>query len=91
MEASAAELERLAAWAARARGVVVAHHDALGRSALVWWNGAAAERYWRHVEQRRGELAECARDLSVIADAAAALAELVRAEDRLLRGLGVAA
>ncbi len=91
METSAVELDRLAEWAVRARGVAQAQREVLGRSALVWWNGDAAERYWEYVEERRAALAECAVDLGVLAESAAALAELVRAEQRLLRGLGVAA
>lgn len=83
------DLDRVALWALRAGEVAEAQRAALGRYALVWWTGEAAERYWRHVEQRRVALAQCVEDLARVADSAATLAEAVRAEARLLRALGV--
>lgn len=91
MDGAAEDLERLAQWALRAQEAAEAQRAALGRYALVWWTGEAADRYWRHVEQRRAALARCAQDLALVADSAGALAGAVHAETRLLRHLGVAA
>lgn len=90
MEGSAEDLERVAARARRACEVVEAHRTALGRYALLWWNGAAADRYWEHVEERRRHLAACSDRLTELAELATATAVLVRAEARSLRSLGVA-
>ncbi len=91
MHDAAEELDRLAVRALAAREAVEAHRTALGRYALVWWSGEAAERYWAHVEARGAALAQCADGLDVLADAASGLALLVRAETGLLGSLGVAA
>jgi hypothetical protein len=91
METAADELEQLAGWAVRARAVAEQQRRVLGRYALVWWNGAAADRYWQHVEERRADLALCAEGLGTLADTATVLARLVRAEERLVRDLGVTA
>lgn len=89
MEGSAEELERLAGRARCAAEVVEAHRAALGRYALVWWTGAAADRYWAQVEERRARLATCAEGLADLAELAAVTAALVRSEVRTMRSLGV--
>ncbi len=89
MDEAGDELDRVAVWALRARDVAESQRAALGRYALVWWTGEAAERYWHHVEQRRAALAGCAEDLALVAEVATARAGAVRAEVRLLGTLGV--
>jgi hypothetical protein len=89
MEGSAEELDRLAVRARCAAEVVEAHRAALGRYALVWWTGAAADRYWAHVEERRARLGACADGLADLAALAAATAAVVRSEARTMRALGV--
>ena len=58
------EVERLERLAARVRGaaeVVDARRAALGRHALVWWQGEAAERYVALVGERVAALAAAGR------------------------------
>ncbi len=90
MDEAAVALDRVAQAAVRSREVVEAQRAALGRYALVWWSGEAAERYWEHVEHRRTSLARCAEDLGYLAAVAARLASAARAEAGLMRALGVA-
>lgn len=90
MDEAAVALDRVAQQALRSQEVVEAQRAALGRYALVWWSGEAAERYWSHVERRRAGLARCADDLGRIASLAALLGEAARAEAGALRSLGVA-
>ena len=91
MDEAAIALDRVAQQALRSREVVEAQRAALGRYALVWWTGEAAERYWDHVERRRAALARCADELGEVAALAARLGEVSRAEAGALRILGVAA
>lgn len=46
---------------------VDARRAALGRYALVWWDGAAAEAYQQHVSRRVNGLAALARELEEVA------------------------
>ncbi len=80
-------LERLAGRAREAADVVDARRAALGRNALVWWQGEAADRYAARVEERRASLAALADELRWLADAVSAVAAAVRA-DRDPGGLG---
>jgi hypothetical protein len=89
METTADELDLLVEQARRAGAACRAHRAALGRNALVWWTGEAAERYWVQVERRRAALAARADDLEVLASGAAVLARLLRLEVGALRDLGV--
>lgn len=57
------ELERLAGRLRVAREEVEAGRAALGRFALVWWAGTAADRYAALVDERRARLAVLADDL----------------------------
>ena len=54
---------------------------ALARSALVWWQGEAAESYARRVQERANALAGLS----------AALGDLARAADQLAEGAAMAA
>ncbi len=91
MDEAAVALDRVAQQAMEAQEVVAAQRAALGRYALVWWTGEAAERYLGHVERRRAALARCADELGEVAALAARLGEVARAEAGALRTLGVAA
>ena len=90
MDQEVVELEQLAALARRAGEACEAQRVALGRYALVWWSGEAAERYWQRVEARRAALADCADQLGLLAGRAEALAGLVRVQADALRALMVA-
>ncbi|MBR7743280.1 hypothetical protein KC207_08260 [Phycicoccus sp. BSK3Z-2] len=53
---------------------------ALGRYALVWWEGAAADHYRDLVEQRRATLARHAEEVRGLADDVALLVALAGAQ-----------
>ena len=50
---------------------------ALGRYALVWWQGEAAERYQQRVAERSARLAALSAALTEVADLAEDLADLL--------------
>ena len=56
------------------------HRAALSRYALVWWQGEAAERYQRRVQERSNELAALAAALDRLATVADGLAERARSQ-----------
>lgn len=73
---AAAHAARLVAVEARREaGDLDEHRAALGRSALVWWQGGAAERYQQLVRERVNALAEASQHLEGVAG----LAELFAA------------
>ena len=77
---AAAELRRLAV---AARGSATRMHDrrlALARSALVWWQGGAAEAYQRAVQERVTALATLGARLDALARACDALADEFEAD-----------
>jgi uncharacterized protein YukE len=79
------QLRRLAA---TARGSASRMHDrrvALARSALVWWQGGAAEAYQQAVQERVNALANLGVRLDELARACDALADACEA-DRVARG-----
>ena len=85
MDGEGQELERLAARAGQAREAVEARRAALGRYALVWWEGGAADRYRGLVDERRAALARLADELGWLEQSATALAAATRAEVGPLR------
>ncbi len=80
-------LARLAGRLREAAEVVDERRATLGRHALVWWQGEAADRYAARVEERRAALAALADELRRLADAASGLVAELRA-DRAAGGLG---
>ncbi len=56
------------------------HRAALSRNALVWWQGEAAQRYQRRVQERSNELAALAGELDRLATAAEGLAARARSQ-----------
>jgi uncharacterized protein YukE len=56
------------------------HRAALSRYALVWWQGEAAERYQRRVQERSNELAALASALDRLATVADGLADRARSQ-----------
>lgn len=74
------ELERLAVRLRVAREEVEAGRTALGRFALVWWAGTAADRYAALVDERRARLAALADELRRLEEQALTLVVAARAE-----------
>lgn len=74
------ELQRLGARLRLARESVEGRRAALGRYALVWWEGPAADRYQGLVEGRRAALQRLADELEWLAAAVDALTEAAHAE-----------
>ncbi|MBM6404943.1 hypothetical protein JQN72_11890 [Phycicoccus sp. CSK15P-2] len=62
------DLARLAARLRAAREEVEARRAVLGRYALVWWEGMAADRYRELVDERRAALARTADELGRLAE-----------------------
>ena len=87
METEIQELERLAVRLHEARCTVEARRIALSRYALVWWHGAAADRYRALVDERRLALGRVADELGWLEESVLALASAARAEAAPLRGV----
>ena len=89
-----AEAARLVAVEARREACDLDEHRAvLGRSALVWWQGGAAERYQQMVQERVNALAEVAQllgELAGLAEVFAAALEREADTEAALGGIGAA-
>jgi hypothetical protein len=87
-----AEAARLVAMEARREASDLdEHRAALGRSALVWWQGGAAERYQQLVRERVNALAEVAQHLEALAGLADLFAAALEREadtEAALGGIG---
>ena len=79
MTTEADALDRLAARLRTGAEVLEEQRGAVGRYAVVWWEGSAADRYRDLVEDRRAALASAAEEARSLADAVAALAVDARA------------
>lgn len=80
MDGRIEELERLSARLRLAEEAVQGRRVALGRYALVWWQGEAADRYRDLVEERRAALERVADELDGLADTVDALVVAARVE-----------
>lgn len=82
------DIEGLLAQVRGARAVVEAHRAALGRPALVWWEGVAADRYRALVDERRAALARVGDELGWLEEAVAGLLLIARQEAEVGRVVG---
>lgn len=78
MDGDVLELERLLGEVRHAREAVEGRRVALARHALVWWEGAAADRYRELVDERRAALARLADELGWLEESVTALVAAIR-------------